>query len=263
LCREINEGFAEMALKHPGRFVIAGCFPQDDPDAAVEEIEYQIKTLGFPAVTMLTSLSEEITLNNRETMFPIYDKAKELDIPIFLHPHLKPFGMETDFTINRTLGRGLDSAKAVLRLMYDILPKYPDLKFILPHFGGATFALKGRMRNFFEPWPELGLPPRQKKYANVACTPLELAELGYDKAFDEWFDKLYFDGAGSGGWPVIAEMAFKAARPDRLCFGTDYPYETHEGRDFNYYLDQLDGIGLTREQKDAFLGGNIAALLKL
>ena len=263
LCREINEGFAEMAAKHPGRFAVAGCFPQDDPEAAVAEIEYQVKELGFPAITMLTSLSAEITLSNRDYMFPIYDKAVELDIPIFLHPHLKPFGMETECTINRTLGRGLDSAKAVLRIIYDIFPHYPGLKFILPHFGGATFALKGRIANFFEPAEGLGLPPRQEKYANVACTPLELAELGYDKAFDELFDRLYFDGAGSSGWPIITEMAFKAARPDRLCFGSDYPYEIHEGRDFKYYLDTLDEIGLTKRQKDDFLWNNLAALLKL
>jgi predicted TIM-barrel fold metal-dependent hydrolase len=263
LCREINEGFAEIMVKYPGRFIIAGCFPQDDPEAAVEEIRYQVKTLGFPAVTMLTSLSEEITLNNEEYMVPVYEAAKELGIPLFIHPHLKPFGMEPDFTINRTVGRGVDSAKAVLRLLYGILPKYPDLKFILPHFGGATFALKGRMRNFFEPWPELNLPPRDPKYANIACTPIELEENGYGAAFDEWFDKLYFDGAGSAGWPVIAETAFKAARSDRLVFGSDYPYEVHEGRDFKWYLEQLDTIGLTKEQKDAFLGGNAKKLLKL
>jgi len=58
-------------------------------------------------------------------------------------------------------------------------------------------------------------------------------------------------------------MAFKAARPDRLCFGSDYPYEVHEGRDFKYYLDTLDEIGLTTKQKDDFLGNNLARLLKL
>jgi len=263
LCREINEGFADMAAKHPDRFVIAGCFPQDNTERAVEEIEYQVKELGFPAITMLTSLSPEITMSSKEYAFPIYEKANELGVPIFLHPHLMPFGVETDCTINRSLGRGLDSAKAVLRIIYDIFPHYPDLKFILPHFGGATFALKGRMRNFFEPSEELGLPPRHSKYANVACTPLELAELGYDKAFDDLFDKLYFDGAGSAGWPVITEMAFKAARPDRLCFGSDYPYEVHEGRDFKYYLNTLDEIGLTKEQQADFLGNNLAKLLNI
>jgi predicted TIM-barrel fold metal-dependent hydrolase len=262
LCREINEGFAEIVAKYPNRFIIAGCFPQDDGEAALAEIDYQIKVLKFPAITMLTSLSEEITLSNKEVMFPIYEKAKELGIPIFLHPHLKPFGMEFDCTINKTLGRGLDSAKAVLRIIYDVFPVYPDLKFILPHFGGATFALKGRIRNFFEPWPELGLPERQLKYTNMACTQLELAELGYDKAFNDLFDKLYFDGAGSGGWEGITETAFRSARADRLMWGTDYPYETHEARDFKYYIDSVNRIEwLTKEEKEGFLGDNLARLL--
>jgi predicted TIM-barrel fold metal-dependent hydrolase len=105
------------------------------------------------------------------------------------------------------------------------------------------------MRNFFEPWPELGLPEPSSKYQNIAKTPMELTELGYDKAFDSLFDRLYFDGAGSGGWPVITEMAFKTARSDRLVWGTDYPYETHEARDFKNYINSLDRIGITEEEK--------------
>ncbi|MDR1246542.1 MAG: amidohydrolase [Clostridiales Family XIII bacterium] len=263
ICREINEGFAEIAVKYPNRFIIAGCFPQDNTESALAEIEYQIKTLKFPAITMLTSLSPEINLSNRERMFPIYQKALELDIPIFLHPHLKPFGMELECTINRTLGRGLDSAKAALRVIYDIFPSYPDLKFVLPHFGGATFALKGRMCNFFEPWDALGLPPAQERYKNLAKSPLESEELGYTKVFNELFDKLYIDGAGSGGWPIITEMAFKAARHDHLLWGTDYPYEIHDGRDLKYYINTLDSLDIPESSKKGFLGDNLAKLLKL
>jgi predicted TIM-barrel fold metal-dependent hydrolase len=54
-----------------------------------------------------------------------------------------------------------------------------------------------------------------------------------------------------------------AVRHDRLCFGTDYPFEVHNGRDYKWYLDNLSNIDLSAEDKKAFLGGNMAKLLKL
>jgi predicted TIM-barrel fold metal-dependent hydrolase len=97
----------------------------------------------------------------------------------------------------------------------------------------------------------------------LAKTPLELEELGYDKAFNDVFDKLYIDGAGSGGWTHITEMALRTVKPDKLIWGTDYPYEIHAGRDIKYYLDTLNNMDISEENKKAFLGGNVAKLIKL
>jgi predicted TIM-barrel fold metal-dependent hydrolase len=37
----------------------------------------------------------------------------------------------------------------------------------------------------------------------------------------------------------------------------------HEGRDFKYYLDTLEQLPITEQQKKDFLGGNLARLLGL
>lgn len=266
LCREINEGFAEVMVQYPGRFAVAGCFPQDDVQAALDEIDYQIKVLKFPAITMLTSLNQDITVSSKEYSFPIYEKAAELDIPIFLHPHLRPYGMEElDCTINASLGREMDCARAALRLIYDVLPVFPDLKFVMPHFGGATLACMGRMRAFFVPKSTEGLDvkPIDPMKRTLAKTPLENEELGYGKVFDDLFGKLYFDGAGSGGWPGITEHAFRVVKHDHLLWGTDYPFEIHAGRDLTYYINTLKDIDVPEESKRGFLGDNAAKLLKL
>ncbi|MBE6033036.1 MAG: amidohydrolase [Clostridiales bacterium] len=262
LCREINEGFAEEVAKNPDRFCVAGCFPQDDIEAAVDEIEYMVKELKFPAITMLTSMSPEITLSSEEHTFPIYEKCAELGVPIFLHVHLNPFGSEKVCTINRSLARGFDAAKAALRLIYDVLPKFPTLDFVMPHFCGAFLALKGRSVAFSEVEGP-GVQPVEEQYKNLPKTPLEVKELGWEAAFDERFNRLYIDGAGSGGWPPMTEMAFRVVNHDRLMFATDYPYEVHTARDYKYYIDSLDAMDISEEDKKAFLGGNAARLLKL
>ena len=263
ICREINDGMAEEVARFPGRFLASASFPQGDPEAAVEEIEYAVKELKFRSVSMVTSLTPEITINSKEYTFPIYEKIQELDVPVFFHPNILPFGAETECTISSSVARGMDTAKTCLRLIYDVLPAFPDIKFVLPHFGGATLALKGRMQAFYQPPESLGLPTVKEKYKTLAKTPLESEELGHTKAFNDMFDKLYIDGAGSGGWPPITEMAFRTVRHDHLLWGTDYPYEIHESRDMRYYLDTLNGMDVSEESIKAFKGGNIARLLKI
>jgi predicted TIM-barrel fold metal-dependent hydrolase len=58
-------------------------------------------------------------------------------------------------------------------------------------------------------------------------------------------------------------MAFMVVRHDRLVFGTDFPFEVHSGRDLKYYLDSVRRMDISEEDRKAFLGGNLARLLKL
>jgi predicted TIM-barrel fold metal-dependent hydrolase len=61
----------------------------------------------------------------------------------------------------------------------------------------------------------------------------------------------------------MIQMGFSVVRRDRLCFGTDYPFETHFGRDYRYYLDNVASLDVAEADKQAFLGGNMAQLLKV
>jgi predicted TIM-barrel fold metal-dependent hydrolase len=246
----------------PGRFRAAGSVPVADTDAALAEIDHMLKDLKLSGIALLTSQGQELTPSTREKMWPIYAKALEYDVPIFWHPHLLPYGTELDCTINRVVGRGFDVSRLVLRLIYDVLPAFPGIKMVVPHFGGGFLAHKQRAIAFFEPAEDLGVPvPMEIKIGPK--TPLETVELGYKATFDELFDRLYIDGAGSAGWAPITKLAFDVVRHDRLCFGTDYPFETHYGRDYQHYLDNLSGMNLSDADKQAFLAGNMARLLKL
>jgi predicted TIM-barrel fold metal-dependent hydrolase len=262
LCRRINEGYAEIVAARPDRFIATGCVPVYFPEQAGEEIDYIIKELKFPAITLLTSQGADLTMSTREKMWPIYEKMAKYDIPAFLHPHLKPAGIELEFTINRSIGRGFDATKGALRIMYDVFTDFPDLKFVLPHYGGVLLAMKGRIMNFYEPAEELGISI-PKEIGSMSRTPLELDELKIKPAFDKLFDKLYIDGAGSAGWEPITKLAMMTVKHDHLMWGTDYPYEIHAGRDMKYYIDSVMNLDIPEEDKKGFLGGNAARLLKI
>lgn len=261
ICHIINYESAEVVAKYPDRFLCAATVPVGDVEGSVEEIEYAIKELKLHAVVLLTSMIG-ITLSDREYMWPIYKKVQELGVPILIHPNLKPPGVELDFTINRSIGRGFDIGKAVLRFMYDILPEFPGLKVIIPHYGGCTLALKGRMNAFFEADEET-MNKIPEAIRSLPKSPNEVKEYGLDKPFNELFNKLYFDGAGSGGWEPITEMAFRTVIPDRLVFGTDYPMEIHNGRDIKWYVDKVKAMDMPEETRQKFFGQNLVELFGL
>ncbi|KUO63026.1 MAG: hypothetical protein APF84_10895 [Gracilibacter sp. BRH_c7a] len=263
ICRWTNEETAEVVLSHPDRFIAVACLPQDDPEAAEAEVEYAIKHLKMPAISISTSMYPDIRLNTKEYMWPIYKKAAELDVPIFIHPNLRPVGSATECTINRTISRGVDVAEGILRLMYDVLPEFPTLKFVIPHMGGAFLGLKGRTQAFFESTKPLQGIPMPEELKLIGKTPNEQKEFGMLEPYNELFNRLYIDGAGSGGWMPIVHLAMMTVKHDKLVWGTDYPYEIHDGRDLKSYIDNVKAMDIPEESKKGFLGDNLARLLKL
>lgn len=263
ICRWTNEETAEVVQRYADRFIAAACLPQDDPEAASIEAEYAVKELKMPAIAISTSMYPDIKLNSKNYMWPIYKKAEELDVPIFIHPNLRPVGSATECTINRTISRGVDVAEGILRLMYDVLPEFPTLKFVIPHMGGAFLALKGRTQAFFESAKPLKGKPMPEELKLIAKTPKEQEEFGMLEPYNELFNRLYIDGAGSGGWMPIVHLAMMTVNHDKLVWGTDYPYEVHGSRDLKLYIDNVKAMDIPEESKKGFLGDNLARLLKL
>jgi predicted TIM-barrel fold metal-dependent hydrolase len=262
ICNIINYESAEEVARHPGRLLCAATVPVGDLQGSLDEIDYAINVLKLPAITLLSSM-ETITLSDKEFMWPIYEKAQSMNIPIIIHPNLLPANAESECTISRSIARGYDTAKCVLRFIYDVLPAFPDLKVVIPHYGGSTFAHKGRMNAFFE-GDEETMNKIPQSIRVLPKSPAEVKEFGLDVQFNERFNKLYFDGAGSAGWEPITEMAFRVVNHDRLVFGTDYPMECHNGRDLKWYVDNVKAMDhISEESKNKFFGDNIVKLFNL
>jgi predicted TIM-barrel fold metal-dependent hydrolase len=95
-------------------------------------------------------------------------------------------------------------------------------------------------------------------------TPRELDELGLDKAFDAIFDKIYFDMAGAGaGWLPSITSAMATIRADRICWGTDYPYDIHEARDVKNFADVIKQLDISEQDKRLVLSENVKRLFKV
>jgi predicted TIM-barrel fold metal-dependent hydrolase len=258
MCRALNDGYAEAVRKYPERFIGCAHVPLEGGRETVDELNRAVNGLGLRGLALVSSTLRATV--DSEALFPLYERVSDLDIPIFLHPTLRVGvwdGMKYGMTNH--VSREYDLLRATVEVFYGVLPKFPDLKFVLPHYGGGIPSLKGRIMAWFEP-EGCDIPAKLK---NLPKTPRELRELGFDRVFEERFDKIYFDMAGFGGWMPIAESAIKTIRPDRLCFGTDYPFEIHDSRDVREYAQNIKQLPLSDQDKRNILGGNIKRLFKM
>lgn len=258
ICRLLNDAIAKVVKEHPDRFI--GCIqiPIHEGKAAIQELHRGLD-LGLKAPAIMSS-TLDITFDD-ERMFPFYEEVSRLGLPIIVHASLFPKGAESTFTIGRTLSRAYDISSAVLRIIYKVFAKWPDLKFIMPHMGGVLPMMKGRVMAFFEPPPELGIKlDYPEDIRPLPKTLNELEATGAVDKFNNLFDRLYFDTAGACGWMPAMIAATNAYRHDRIIFGTDYPMEFHTGKDKKWFIDNIKSMNIPEEDKEAIFSGNFLRL---
>ena len=257
VAKALNDGVAEVEHKHPTRFRSAIHLPIHEPDAAKRELERGINELGLRAVALL-ACHLEIQLDN-PVMFPLYEIIQKNNLPIIIHPQSKPTGSETTYNLDRCVFRPLETTQAIVRVMNAVLPRFPELRFIMPHLGGATSSLKGRMMAFFET-EDADIPPDMKGYLK---TQSEQKKFGLTERFEKLFKRLYFDTAGTGAWLPAMAAALNITSPDRIMFGSDYPLECKTAANLTESLEMIRQAPCSVQEKTAMLGKTAGELFSL
>jgi predicted TIM-barrel fold metal-dependent hydrolase len=257
VARLLNDGIAEVERKHPTRF--RGCIhlPIHEPEAAKRELQRGIDELGLRAVALL-ACHLDVQLDN-QTMNPLYEVIQKNHLPIVIHPQSKPTGSDTLYNLDRCVFRPLETTQAIVRVMNSVLPRFPELRFVMPHLGGATSSLKGRMMAFFET-EDADIPGDMKGYLK---TQSEQKRFGLTERFEKLFQSLYFDTAGTGAWHPGLAAAFNVTTTDRIMFGTDYPLECKTAANVTESLEMIRQAPCTEQEKTAMLGKTATALFKL
>ena len=203
LAKAINDEIAGVVAKYPENFIGMATLPLQDIGEAVDELERSVKSLGLRGVELFSNVAGR-TLDD-ETFWPLYEKMMQLDIPILIHP-TKPLmsSVMTDYGLVGVVGFLFDTTLAILRMILaGIFEKKPQLKVILPHLGSTIPYLIGRINNQFNINPEC-----RKKISKLPS---------------EYFKLVYIDTAQSLYEPALL-CAFALSGPEKILFGTDYPF---------------------------------------
>jgi aminocarboxymuconate-semialdehyde decarboxylase len=234
LCRLINEGIAEICGEHPRHFIGIGMVPMQDVSLAAKRLD-EIKSLGLRGIEIGTHING-IPLGDTR-LHEFYAAAEDAGLMVMVHP-LHPLGLD------RMGGRPelaavaafpLETAFAAVSLMTNgIMEKFPKLRILLSHGGGALPWILPRLQHARTIGPPLdSLFPRE---------PGEIAKTFY-------YDSILYDDLALGF--LVAKVG-----KDRLLAGSDYPFSIKQDRPVELTERAL---GIPREM----LAGNAEHLLGL
>jgi aminocarboxymuconate-semialdehyde decarboxylase len=257
-CKAINNGYAKIQREYPGKFITCAHVPVHEGPSVLDELKRSVEDLGLNGVAFLSSYAH-ITIDS-DGMMPFYEKIAQYNVPIVIHPTLRrPLWGGVKHDLSTTVSREYDMAKCVVEILYGVLPRFPDLKFLISHFGGGMQSLKWRIMISHQPeaWD---LPQELRGHALMRR---ELKERGLWDDFHRLFDKLHFDTAGYGGAPEMMRAAVDSIRRDRITFGTDYPFEYRDPEETREYIASIRSLGISDEDKGNILGRNVLNLFKI
>lgn len=257
-CRACNSGYGTVVKEHPDRFRgTIQVYPRDK-EVNPDEVKRCVEELGLWGLAVATSYSG--TTADSPVMDHLYELALQYGMPVYIHPTIRVnlWGGER-YDLYTTLSREYEIAKSFVEIVYGVLPRFPDLKVIMAHFGGGLPALKGRLLAWHQP-PEIVIPEEDKGHGRSIE---EAMDLGLVDDFEKRTENILFDSAGCGGWMPVIESAFRTLGSGRICFGTDYPYELNKPVYTRKILDDICQLDVTEEDKKNFLSGNLKRFFRL
>ena len=245
LAIDANDQLAHTIASHPTRFAGFATLPMAHPQAAADELERAVKSLGFVGA-MINGTTNGHFLDDPMFM-PILERAVALNVPIYIHPAEPPkavwdaYYTGFDPAVNFTLATsgwgwhsevGIHSLRMILAGVFDRLP---DLQIIIGHMGEMIPFMFARISNTFGPVVK-----------------------NLQHPVPEYFLRnFYFTTSGFFTEPPLL-LTLQIMGADRILFSVDYPYSTNEqGRVF------LDNASLSPADKEKISHLNAERLLKL
>ncbi len=244
LAREMNDHLAAEVARHPDRFAGFAVLPMAAPEGCADELRRCVRDLGFVGALI------NGTCDGRFLDDPAYDAllaaAVELDVPIYIHPHLAPAPVRDAYFggLEPGAARVLEAAGwgwhqetglHVLRLVLaGTLDRHPKLKLVIGHMGEMLPMMMARADEVFA----------------VDATHLSRP---ISRTLQ---DQVWITTSGIFSQPplIAAMMTFGM---DRLMFSVDYPYASNmKGRTFleSALLPPADLAKLAHGNADQLLG---------
>jgi len=202
------------------------------PQAAADELERTVNAYQFRGA-LISGLTNNEFLDDAKYA-PIFEKAQQLDVPIYLHPGLPPDAVADAYYsgLPKDAGQLLsiagwgwhsETALHVLRLIVSgTFDKYPGLKLIIGHMGEMLPMMMARCDNMFRP----GDAGNNQRSISQTLK-----------------DQVYITTSGIFTVPPLL-AAIATFGIDKIMFSVDYPFSPNEaGKKFldNLPLD-VDGI---------------------
>ena len=196
--RSSNDYAATLVAKYPSRFGLLAALPTDDPRAALAEIDRASRDLHADGFAV-TCIYNGVCLGD-SSLNDVWAELNRRHAVVFVHP---------DAYAPASMGRpsplievAFETTRVVVDMLYaGVFRKYPKIRFILAHCGGALPVLAGRLKLLgTESW---------------VPNPYNITQ----KEIQQQLSSLYLDTAATA--PNGMAPALLMVSPDHLVYGTD------------------------------------------
>jgi 6-methylsalicylate decarboxylase len=233
LAEHVNDIGALTVAQWPDRFGLAAVLPLPDVDGALAELARACDGLGADAIALLTNYHGRYLAD--PAFAPVLAELNERGSVVTLHPTSPP-GWECT-----ALGRprpmiefAFDTTRCVVDLaLSGTLARYPQIRWIVPHAGAVLPALAHRV-------------------ATISLVSGDFVDM------PAVLGGLYYDLAGMPV-PVALDGLLAVAGPDRLLYGSDFPFTPAPAVD--YLATELRRAPALRDARLGVESGTPAAAL--
>jgi uncharacterized protein len=245
LAREANDQLAAAIAAHPDRFAGFASLPMTEPEAAAEELERAVRSLGLKGA-MIHGVTEGRFLDD-PAFLPVLERAAALAVPIYLHPAFPPAPVRDAYYagldpavsfVLATSGWGWHSEVGIhaLRLILaGVFDRLPTLQIIIGHMGEMIPFMLARIDDWLTP----------------------MAQQLQQSVPEYFLHHFHITTSGFFTDPPLL-LALQVMGADRIIFSVDYPFSTNEqGRAF------LDHAAISPAEKEKISHLNAEQLLGL
>ena len=236
--RVVNDDMAAQSRRYPGRIRFMCSLPWQHAKLALAELKRACDELGALGVMQLANV-DGASLTERR-FAPVWKEIDRRGLPVLIHPSAPPGTRELDvmkYNLIASVGFMFDTSLAVSRMIFDgFLDRYPNVKLIAAHGGGALPYLAGRLDICHD-----NMPACREKISEKPSSYLKRI----------YYDSVVFQQES-------LELAIKVGGADKVLYGSDYP---HNIGDMKGCLARVDT--LPSAQRDAVRGGNAMRIFNL
>ncbi len=140
--RDSNDYAASLVREHPSRFGQLAALPTDDPSAALAEIDRATRDFAADGFAVTCRYNDVYLSDPR--LDPVWAELDRRHAVVFAHPDAYAPGV---------MGRpsalmevAFETARTFADMLYQgVLRRFPNIRFVVAHCGGALPALSGRL----------------------------------------------------------------------------------------------------------------------
>jgi aminocarboxymuconate-semialdehyde decarboxylase len=234
----MNDDMAARHKQYPERIRFMCSLPWQHAKLAVSELRRACDELGAVGVMVLANI-DGASLTDKK-FSSVWKEIDRRALPVLVHPSAPPGTAELDvmrYNLIASVGFMFDTSLAVARMIFDgFFDRYPNLKIIAAHGGGALPYIAGRLDICFE-----NMPACRERISEKPSSYLRRV----------YYDSVVFQQES-------LELALKVGGTENVLYGSDYP---HNIGDMKGCLGRVDA--LAPAQRDAVRGGNAMRIFKL